>query len=74
MKFGIIFGGQSYEHEISIVSAIAVKNVLKRDLTFIFCDARREFYLIPAAQIKVARGYFCRKADFIRTDYWALSA
>ena len=52
MKFGIIFGGQSYEHEISIVSAIAVKNVLKRDLTFIFCDAQREFYLIPAAQMR----------------------
>ncbi|MGP1560612.1 MAG: D-alanine--D-alanine ligase [Helicobacteraceae bacterium] len=46
MKFAIIFGGQSYEHEISIVSAIALKRALKADMSFIFCDAAREFYLI----------------------------
>jgi len=42
----------SYEHEISIVSAIALKDVLKSALVFIFCDAQREFYLIPAEKMK----------------------
>ncbi|HIP30058.1 MAG TPA: hypothetical protein EYG83_04505, partial [Sulfurospirillum arcachonense] len=28
MKIGIVFGGKSFEHEISIVSAIAMKKVL----------------------------------------------
>jgi len=52
VKYAIVFGGMSYEHEISIVSAIALKDVLKSDLLFIFCDADREFYLIPAAKMK----------------------
>lgn len=38
MKFGIVFGGVSFEHEISIVSAIAVKKALKCELSFIFVD------------------------------------
>ena len=52
MKYAIVFGGMSYEHEISIVSAIALKDVLKRELLFIFCDTEREFYLIPASKMK----------------------
>lgn len=46
MKFGIIFGAKSYEHEISIVSAIALKKVIKSENLYIFCDKFREFYLI----------------------------
>ena len=47
MKFGIVFGGQSYEHEVSIISAIAVRKALKvDDIAFIFCDADRRFFLI----------------------------
>jgi D-alanine-D-alanine ligase len=46
MKCAILFGGVSYEHEISIVSAITLKDVLKFDKLFIFCDSNREFYLI----------------------------
>ncbi len=30
MKLAILFGGASYEHEISIVSAITVKGKLQR--------------------------------------------
>ena len=52
MKYAIVFGGESFEHEISIVSTIALKDVLRADLTFIFCDANREFYLIPASKMK----------------------
>lgn len=52
MKFGILFGAKSYEHEISIVSAIALKNVLKSELVFVFCDKFREFYLIEANNMK----------------------
>lgn len=46
MKFALLFGAQSYEHEISIVSAIALKNHLKMDLVYIFCDENRDFYQI----------------------------
>ena len=31
MKVAIVFGGISFEHEISIVSSIALKDVLKKD-------------------------------------------
>lgn len=52
MKIGIVFGGVSYEHEISIVSAIAMKDVLKEELVYIFCDENRDFYHIPTNTIK----------------------
>ncbi|WP_320033369.1 D-alanine--D-alanine ligase [Halarcobacter sp.] len=52
MKIGIVFGGISYEHEISIVSAIAMKDVLKEELVYIFCDENRDFYHIPTNTIK----------------------
>jgi D-alanine-D-alanine ligase len=52
MKYGIIFGGQSFEHEISIVSAITLKNKLQLDLSFIFLDKDRNFYLIDAKNMK----------------------
>ncbi len=46
MNFCLLFGGKSYEHEISIVSAIALKKLLKIQ-HFIFLDAEHNFYLIP---------------------------
>jgi D-alanine-D-alanine ligase len=52
-NIAILFGGSSYEHEISIVSAITLKKVLKKtDLSFIFCDANRDFYLIDSKNMK----------------------
>jgi D-alanine-D-alanine ligase len=48
----ILFGGSSYEHEISIVSAITLKKVLKRTpLEFVFVDAEREFYRIDPSDM-----------------------
>jgi len=53
MEIAIIFGGSSYEHEISIVSAITLKSVIKKhSLKFIFIDANRDFYLIDEANMK----------------------
>ncbi|WP_457606794.1 D-alanine--D-alanine ligase [Nitratifractor sp.] len=53
MTFAILFGGSSYEHEISIVSAITLKKVLKKSgLQFIFVDAGREFWLIEPEKMK----------------------
>jgi D-alanine-D-alanine ligase len=53
MKIAILFGGSSYEHEISIVSAITLKKTLKRNQTlFIFVDSRREFYLVDPEKMK----------------------
>ena len=47
MKLAILFGGASYEHEISIVSAITVKEKLHNfTLEFIFCDQDHRFYKI----------------------------
>ena len=52
MNIAILFGGSSYEHEISIVSAITMKKVFKKStLTYIFVDAHREFWLIDTEKI-----------------------
>lgn len=47
MSFCILFGGKSYEHEISIVSAIALKKLLPQVKHFVFLDTLHNFYLIP---------------------------
>ena len=53
MKLTILFGGASFEHEISIVSAITVKDKLSNfDLSFIFCDENHIFYLIDSSKMK----------------------
>jgi D-alanine-D-alanine ligase len=53
MRAAILFGGSSYEHEISIVSAITLKKILKKHSPlFIFLDGEREFYLIEAEKMK----------------------
>lgn len=53
MKLTILFGGASFEHEISIVSAITVKEKLSQfDLSFIFCDQDHKFYLIEPSKMK----------------------
>lgn len=52
MNIAILFGGSSYEHEISIVSAITMKKVLnKSTLTYIFVSPDRTFYLIDTAKM-----------------------
>jgi len=52
MNIAILFGGSSFEHEISIVSAITMKKVLKKStLTYIFISQDRKFYLIDAEKI-----------------------
>ncbi len=55
MKIAILFGANSFEHEISIVSAIALKKVLKGEIIYIFCDYNRDFYLIPVEKITAKR-------------------
>lgn len=48
MNISIIFGGASYEHEISIVSAIAIKKTLgSHTQHYIFLDGEHRFWLIP---------------------------
>ncbi len=52
MNIAVLFGGSSFEHEISIVSAITMKKVLKKSqLTYIFVDANREFWLVDTDKI-----------------------
>lgn len=51
MSYTILFGGASFEHEISIVSAICLKKVLeksnaKEPCEFVFLDGARNFYHI----------------------------
>lgn len=45
MKYAMIFGANSYEHEISIVSAVTVAKLLD-DVIFIYISFDNEFYLI----------------------------
>lgn len=53
MKLNILFGGASYEHEISIVSAITLKEKLEGfTLNYIFCDQDHSFYLINSQDMK----------------------
>ena len=52
MKYVIVFGGISYEHEISIVSAIALKDVIKSDMDFIFIDKNRKLFHIDSSNMK----------------------
>jgi len=52
MTIAILFGGASYEHEISIVSAIALKKVLKKSPVFIFLDAEGHFYHVPSDRMR----------------------
>ncbi|MEY4504047.1 MAG: hypothetical protein RL154_339 [Pseudomonadota bacterium] len=51
MKYGVLFGGQSFEHEISIVSAVALKKVLDH-CEFIFVSQDRKFYYIAEEKLK----------------------
>lgn len=55
MTIAVLFGAKSFEHEISVVSAIALKKVLKHDIVYIFCDYNRDFYLIPTDKINAKR-------------------
>jgi len=53
MNLIIVFGGSSFEHEISIVSAITLKDKIKKhNLTFVFVDRDRDFYLIEKENMK----------------------
>ena len=53
MKLTILFGGASFEHEISIVSAITLKEKLSGfTLSFVFCDSDHQFYLIDSTKMK----------------------
>lgn len=52
MKYALIFGGQSFEHEISIVSAISVAKKLNSDVVYIFCDTNRDLYFIDTKELQ----------------------
>jgi len=53
VELAILFGGASFEHEISIVSAITLKEKIRTyDLKFVFCDQDHRFYLIDADKMQ----------------------
>ena len=53
MRLAILFGGVSFEHEISIISAITLSKVLRgENPLFIFLDFQRNFYLISPENMK----------------------
>jgi len=53
LKLTILFGGASFEHAISIVSAITLKEKLSSfELTFVFLDQEHLFYLIDTNSMK----------------------
>jgi D-alanine-D-alanine ligase len=53
LKLTILFGGASYEHEISIVSAVTVMQKLDSfDINLVFCDQDHQFYKIDKKDMK----------------------
>jgi len=72
VKLAILFGGASFEHEISIVSAITIKEKLSRfDLSFIFCDQDHKFYMIDPVKMKAvtfSRGEHRKMAQVFLTN------
>lgn len=55
MTISIVFGGISYEHEISIVSAIAMLQKFGKKIqiaNYIFLDTNHDFYLIESQNMK----------------------
>lgn len=52
MRLSLIFGGRSYEHEISIVSAISLAKKLDNIDYFIFLSHDHQFYLIPKDKMR----------------------
>ena len=55
MTISIVFGGISYEHEISVVSAIAMAQKLGKKIqiaNYIFLDTNHDFYLIESQNMK----------------------
>ena len=52
MGFIVLFGGNSFEHEISIVSAITINKKIKNVEHFIFLDSNSRFYLVPSDSMK----------------------
>ena len=52
MGFVVLFGGNSFEHEISIVSAITIKKKLNNIEYFVFLDSNSRFYLIDSENLK----------------------
>ncbi len=57
MELVILFGGASFEHEISVVSAITVMKKLEKRfrLSFVFCTPEHSFYLIPKEKMKAKK-------------------
>ncbi|ANV98598.1 D-alanine--D-alanine ligase A [Helicobacter enhydrae] len=51
MRLGLAFGGCSFEHEISIVSAISVCKILPQVEFCIFLDLEHQFYWIPKSKM-----------------------
>lgn len=70
-KISVLFGGASFEHEISIVSAISLKKVLgERIGYFFFLDGGHNLYLIPADKMQAktfATGEYkqCKQLEWI---------
>ncbi|WP_456479945.1 D-alanine--D-alanine ligase [Nautilia sp.] len=75
MTFALIFGGNSFEHEISIVSAITLKEKIKKhNLIFIYIDQFRDIYLIEKENMKskyFASGKYknSQKIEFVKNGF-----
>lgn len=64
-RIAIVFGAKSFEHEISIVSAITMKKVLNDEVLYIFVDKNREFYHIP---IDIIKSNLFSSSDYKKCD------
>lgn len=77
MSISVLFGGKSYEHEISIVSAISLSKIINFT-HFIFLDCNHQFYLIPSSQMNsktFSSGDYkqCKKLSLKQGDFYLSS-
>lgn len=77
MSISILFGGRSYEHEISIVSAISLSKIVNFT-HFIFLDSSHQFYLIPQDKMNsktFSSGDYkqCKKLSLNQGDFYTSS-
>lgn len=74
MAVSVLFGGKSYEHEISIVSTISLAKVIEIE-HFIFLDCDHQFYLIPSSLMNsktFSSGEYkkCKKLTIKERDFY----
>ncbi|MDE5715489.1 MAG: hypothetical protein K2I42_05085 [Anaeroplasmataceae bacterium] len=76
MHLGILFGGRSYEHEISIISAYQLKKKLERlyEIHLIYCSLQGDFYCADRMKLNDFKYGNTKKLKKLKLNKLKLSA